>query len=43
MRTPAGAVDHAVDNIEIAPASLFIVRAATHQTVARLPVPCSEK
>ncbi|SAI05930.1 Uncharacterised protein [Enterobacter hormaechei] len=37
MRAPAGAVDHAVDNIEIAPASLFIVRAATHQTVARLP------
>ncbi len=37
MRAPAGAVDHAVDNIEIAPASLLVVRAAAHQAVARLP------
>ncbi|MNV15175.1 hypothetical protein D3C71_1058900 [compost metagenome] len=36
MRPSAGFVDHAVNDIEIAPAALFIVRATSHQAVVRL-------
>ncbi|EHM47083.1 hypothetical protein HMPREF0880_02828 [Yokenella regensburgei ATCC 43003] len=36
MAAPTGFIDHTVDDIEIAPAALLVVRAAAHQTVARL-------
>ena len=35
MGTAAGPVDHPVNDVEITPASLLIMRAAAHQTVAR--------
>jgi hypothetical protein len=39
MGTTAGPVDHPVNDVEITPASLFIMRAAAHQAVARLRCP----
>ncbi len=34
MRTAAGLVDHPVDDVEIAPAALFIMGSPPHQPVA---------
>ena len=36
MGTTAGPVDHPVNDIEVAPAALFVMRAAAHQAMARL-------
>ncbi|MNH46452.1 hypothetical protein D3C79_1092390 [compost metagenome] len=34
VRTAAGPVDHPVDDVEIAPAALLVVRSASHQPIA---------
>ena len=39
MGTATGPVDHPVNDIEVTPAALFIVRAAAHQTMTRLRRP----
>ena len=36
MAAAAGLINHPVDNIQVAPAALFVMRVATHQAVTRL-------
>ena len=36
MASPAGLINHPVDNIQITPAALFIMRTPSHQAMSRL-------